>query len=245
MNSKTDSMKHFLSIANLIVCLGAAVNSAFADTPLHLYWADEMVQNVSEDKNAYASGTSYMRWPNADGAGTYENYTKCSPFITLLMMKSYGWTNSTFTNWMASSSPSSDKYYDAIKQENGFVKIDTVDGILPGDIIAIKYPAGSSVTGHTMIVRSVAYARNATSPVIPNTFQYEVQVIDSSQTGHGPTDTRRNSDGTFNQGAGIGVFRLYANSYAELVGYSWSTYSTSVFNDINTRPILVGRLNKL
>lgn len=245
MNSKSDSIKHFLSIANLIICLGTAVNSASADTPLHLYWADAMVQNVSVDKNAYASGTSYMRWPNADGTGIYENYTKCSPFITLLMMKSYGWTSSTFSNWMASTSPSSDKYYDAINQQNGFLKIDSVDDILPGDIIAIKYPAGSSVTGHAMIVKSLAHARNSSSPTIANTVQYEIQVIDSSQTGHGPTDTRLNPDGTFNSGAGIGVFRLYTNNYLELVGYTWSTYSNSTYYDINTRPIVVGRLNKL
>ncbi|MBK8816253.1 MAG: hypothetical protein IPN42_12495 [Methylococcaceae bacterium] len=225
--------------------MGSTINSAFAETPMHLFWADDMVQHVSQDKNAYATGTSYMRWPNADEAGFYENYTKCSTFITLVMMKSYGWTNSTFTNWMASTSPSSDKYFDAINSENGFLKIDTIDEIIPGDIIAIKYPTGSTVTGHTMIVRSVATPRIAKSPIVPNTYQYEIQVIDSSQTGHGPTDTRMKPDGSFDPGAGIGVLRLYVNSSAALVGYAWSTYSTSTFYDTSSRPIALGRLNKL
>lgn len=238
--TKTQSM-WFLSF---VLSLAANINLAVADQPEHLFWANDMVQNVAPDKNAYATGTttSYMRWPNVLGDGNYENYTKCAPFLTLLLMKSYGWTNATFSNWMGSTSPSSDKYFDAINNQNGFTQIDTVSGIQPGDIIAIKYPVGSPVTGHVMIANSIAYARTTSSPVVAGTHQYEIQVLDSSQSAHGPTDTRIMPDGTIDAGVGIGVFRLYADDTDQIVGYTWSTYNSSTYYSVSSRPVVVGRL---
>lgn len=92
-----------------------------------------------------------------------------------------------------------------------------------------------------MIATGPADLRTATAPYVPNTTQYVVEVIDSSRSGHGPTDTRLREDGTWQDGVGIGIFRLYADATGTIVGYTWSTYTTSVYYDQTTRHPVVGR----
>lgn len=241
---KTTNYIHvlFLCIFNCIVSSFLLVSTAKAADPQHLFWATDIAKNVSPEYNAYDSNPSFIQWPDANGVGIYENRTKCSSFITKILMQSYGWTSTDFHNWMSSTSPTSDKYYDAIKQQNGFVIIGNIDDIQPGDIVAIKYPSNSTVTGHMMMAKTAATLRTATLPIIEGTNQYALQIIDSSQTGHGSTDSRLNEDGTYNPGAGIGILRLYTNSVGNVVGYTWSTYNNSQFYDQRTRPIVIGRL---
>jgi hypothetical protein len=226
------------SILSLFL-LSGAVNAA-GD---HLYWAEKIAANVIPDKNMYASNPSYMAWADANGVGDYVNRSKCASFITLLFMKAYDWSGSYFKDWMNSTSPTASAYYDTIKSQKRFVSIAKVEDIQPGDLIAIKYPRGSSVTGHMMLANGTATRIASTMPVISETYQYELKVIDSSQTGHGSTDTRLKEDGSYNQGAGIGVFRLYANNMGDIVGYTWSTSSGSQYYDLKARPIIVGRIN--
>ncbi|MEQ1738784.1 MAG: hypothetical protein ABL884_02670 [Methyloglobulus sp.] len=241
---KTANNKYglFLYIVASILTSFLLVESAKAADPPHLFWALDVATNVSPEHNMYDSNPSYIHWPDVNGAVIHENRTKCSSFITNVLMQSYGWTSTDFRNWMSSTSPTADKYYDAIRQQNGFVVIDNVNDIQPGDIIAIKYPSGSTATGHIMLAKTTASPRTATLPIVAETSQYQLQIIDSSQTGHGPTDSRLNEDGTYNPGAGIGILRLYANSVGVVVGYTWSTYNSSKFYDPTTRPIIIGRL---
>jgi hypothetical protein len=117
-----------------------------------------------------------------------------------------------------------------------------VSRVAPGDIVAIRYPEGGAVTGHVAIVASAAAPRAATAPIVPDTRQYEVTVIDSSQSAHGPADTRRRPDGTTRAGAGRGALRLYGDAHDQLVGYAWSTYPSSIFHSLSARHIVVGRL---
>ena len=112
-----------------------------------------------------------------------------------------------------------------------------------GDIIAIKYPTGTSTsTGHIMLIAAAPTLRTASAPLITGTTQYEVRVIDASSSGHGSLDTRYISSGNFNDGIGSGYFRLYINSSGGVAGYTWSTYSSSVYYSQSDRPLLVGRL---
>jgi hypothetical protein len=232
----------FLRLLTGILSLFLLAGTAKAADPQHLFWAKDIATNVTPELNMYDSNPSYIRWPDANGVGAYENRTKCASFITQVLMQSYGWTSAYFRNWMASTSPTANVYHDTIKQQNRFAIIGNINDIRPGDIIAIKYPSGSTVTGHMMMAKTTAFLRKATLPIIKGTYQYELQIIDSSQTGHGSTDTRLNEDGTYNPGAGIGTLRLYTNSSDMLVGHTWSTYNSSKYYDFKTRPIIVGRL---
>ncbi|MBI4469270.1 MAG: HYR domain-containing protein [Acidobacteria bacterium] len=184
----------------------------------------------------------------------------CSTLITELLQHAYMFSIGT--------SPKAKDYHDVIKAENRFTLIDNVNDILPGDIIAIKYPDGSDddsgdseritgVTGHVMLVAEwpTFYSTTACpeSPE-PGTEQYTVKVIDSSSSYHGDFDTRRSNPG----GLGLGVFRLYVRGSGEIVGYTWSTICkvkdpvtgdlepVEVYgqdpNDPMTRHLVVGRL---
>ncbi len=73
--------------------------------------------------------------------------------------------------------------------------------------------------------------------------QYELSVIDSSHTGHGPTDTRHYAKGKFHSGVGEGLFRLYANRDGVLTGYSWSVTKASEVYTPDERNLVIGRLN--
>ncbi|MHC5832760.1 MAG: hypothetical protein ACYT04_96455, partial [Nostoc sp.] len=94
--------------------------------------------------------------------------------------------------------------------------------IQPGDIIAIKYPEGEDNTGHVLLVAESSTERLKSKPVVPKTRQWSIKVIDQSRSGHGKTDTRRQSDGSFHGGLGQGELRLYSNQAQEIVGYTWS-----------------------
>lgn len=77
--------------------------------------------------------------------------------------------------------------------------------------------------------------------------QYEVDIIDSTQSRHGSTgDTRL--DGKV-EGVGQGIMRLYANSSTgNLVGYTWSVLSGSTYYGTGgdtSRTIKIGRFQNL
>jgi hypothetical protein len=237
--SKVFYVRIMASILSLFL-LNGTVNAA-AD---HLYWAEKIAANVTPDKNMYASDPSYITWPDANGVGDYVNRSKCASFVTLVLMHANKWPSSYFIDWMSSISPTANTYYDTIKLQKRFVSIVNVNEIQAGDIVAIKYPRGSAVTGHMMIANATATRRASSLPLVNGTYQYELKVIDSSQSGHGTTDTRLKADGSYVQGAGIGVFRLYTDTKGVIVGHTWSTHSKSQYYDIKSRPIIIGRISQ-
>ncbi|WP_438000965.1 hypothetical protein WMF26_15555 [Sorangium sp. So ce185] len=77
---------------------------------------------------------------------------------------------------------------------------------------------------------------------MPGTAQYAVEILDSSSSGHGETDTRRNPDGSWHDGAGAGVMRLYADEDGQIAGYTWSEDASSVYHPTSDHALVVGRL---
>jgi hypothetical protein len=207
----------------------------------HRWWALDLVSNVSYRQNQY-SNTGQVTWAGVDGANQYANHSNCSGFLTRVLQRAYGWNSIDFANWFGDPTPNAQRFHDAIVEGDGFAEIPTLDEVVEGDIIAIDYPDDSSVSGHVAIVHSLPTLRVPTSPLVAGTWQFEVTVIDSSSSGHGPTDTRLQSDGTFDPGAGIGVMRIYTNEELEIVGYTWSTYSASVYRDASSYHMVIGRV---
>jgi hypothetical protein len=219
--------------------LGATVVANY--TPV--YWSDLMIANVSTDNNIYNNTHDSVTWTGYNGFSAYRCETDCSGLLTCLLKQSYGYTNAYFKTWTGLSNPYAATYYNEIKAKDHFTQIPLIKDIARGDIIAIKYPAGSSNTGHIMIVASTPTARTASSPLVSGTSQYEVTIMDASSSGHGSLDTRYISSGNFNDGIGRGIARLYVTSKGTISGYTWSTYSNSVYYSQSDRPLLVGRLN--
>lgn len=226
----------------LAALLSSKPAAATPPAPDHLEWAEDLVIHVAPEDNTYGSSPSYVFWAGVGGATQYENRSVCSTFVTIVLKQAYGYTNDDFQGWFGSSSPTAAAYHDTIVDGIGFDRITVVSEIAAGDIVAIRYPEGLPVTGHIATARGPATPRVATDPLVTNTFQFELPVVDSSSTGHGPTDTRKLETG-WHTGAGFGVMRLYADAQAEIVGYSWSTSSASTYHDLSERHLVVGRLN--
>lgn len=208
----------------------------------HVTWAESVALHVTPEKNEYGSNPTYVYWPGVNGATEYENRSQCSSFLTRVLKQAYGLDDDDFLAWTGSKNPTAALYHNTIEAENGFTRIDSVVDIQKGDILAIEYPQGLSSTGHVMIAHGPAILKTATEPFVNGTTQYTVEVIDSSQSGHGPEDTRRMTDNTWDTGAGIGTLRVYTNNNGSIMGYTWSTYKSSTYYAQNVRHLVIGRL---
>jgi len=237
-------MKTLSSIARVILVASIFSASAASADPAHVNWADNLVAHITPEKNEYANNPTYVYWAGVNGSVTYENRTQCSSFVTRLLKQAYGWTDSDFTQWFNSTSPSAALYHDAIEAQNGFTTVTDISDIQKGDILAVKYnEEDATATGHVMMADNIAVARTATNPIIANTQQYEINIIDSSKTGHGNGDSRFLAASTWDSGVGRGKLRLYADNTGTVVGYTWSTAKTSVYYHLqSTRHLVIGRL---
>jgi len=110
--------------------------------------------------------------------------------------------------------------------------------------IAIKYLDGQEATsGHIAIVNARPRLMVDVEPLIAGTEQYEVEIIDSAMSGHGNTDTRLQADGSWDDGVGKGIMRIYAEEDGAIRGYSWSTYPNSEYHPQQIKALLIGRWN--
>lgn len=226
--------------AFILGCVSFVPRSSSAQ-PLHLDLAEELVDNVTPELNEYGSSPSYVTWTGYLGSMVYSNRSVCTTFVTLVLMRAYGITGPQMKAWFNTISPTAAMYHDAIVAQNGFIVVPTIDDVEPGDFLAAKYAPGATVSGHLATVVSVPVQRlPATNPLISGTFQYEVVVVDSSSTGHGPTDTRNLPAGGWDAGAGIGVMRLYTDAIGSIVGHTWSTNNGTFYNQTQ-RHMVMGR----
>ncbi len=222
--------------------LSSANSSALPNQSIY-YWADLLVRNVLPANNVYDTSRDSVTWAGQNGARIYFSATVCSGFLTKLLIQTYGYSTSYFRTWTGSTNPHASNYYNEIITRDHFTNITAVSQIKQGDIIAMQYPAGTSTsTGHVMVVVAPPTLRTASAPLVTGTSQYEVQIMDCSSTGHGSSDTRYVSSGVWNTGVGRGIFRLYVAANGTISGYSWSTYSSSVYYRQTDRPLAVGRL---
>lgn len=210
-----------------------------------LDWARAMVQNVTEATTDYDHNLGPVTWTGEHGAAAYESRTDCSGFILALYEQAYSVTLPQLSGWLGKKRPLAASFVDAIGAGHGFSAVSTVAEIQPGDLIAVRYanPAKGDNTGHLMLVESSPTARAATNPLVDGTTQWDVNIIDQSSTGHGPTDTRHHADKTFASGVGRGTIRLYTDSAGSPVGYAWSDIGVSPFYSQSDRPLVIGRLD--
>src|SRR5215470_1690819 len=98
-------------VASVWLALSAVPAAA---TPAHLLWAEEVAQNIDPANNVYGTSPTYLTWAGVNGATAYTNRTECSSFVTRVLKQAYGWSNTDFSTWFGSSSPTAAKYHDAI-----------------------------------------------------------------------------------------------------------------------------------
>lgn len=233
-----------VSLMATLLC-SLALSPARAEAqPVFLGWAEELVDHVVPANNVYDTGPFYVTWAGVNGATQYENRTLCSNFLTALLMHAYGLTSTDIRYWTGSTSPNAALYHDTIVAENGFTRIGAMTDIEPGDVIAIRYEPGNASSGHLSIVEVAPALRAATAPLVSGTSQYAVSIIDSTRQGHNVGDSRLQPDGTWDEGAGRGVMRFYADASGAIVGHTWSLSPYSTYHAVSFRTVAVGRFNE-
>ena len=233
----------FILILSCTLCLLIANGTAQQNKPNHLELARILVRELRPEDTSYQHKQGYITWKGENGAEGYQSHVDCSGLLNILFERAYGITANDFEKWLGKRRPLASEYFNAISQQQNFRAITAIGNVRPGDIIAIRYPPGTNDnTGHIMIVNEVPSRRKSSKPEVDGTVQWEVSVIDSSESGHGKTDTRRKPDGSFGDGVGQGVLRIYTDSSNQIVGYTWSTFAVSDYYDQNTRQLVIGRL---
>ena len=235
----------------LLLALAAAVLLAAGPPrdaePAHVEWARTMVQGLRRDDTSYRHQDASVKWKGVDGAAAYECHTDCSGFLNALLQRAYGLPDDTLKEWFGTRRPLAKTYHDAIEKESHFQRITHLGDVRPGDVLAIRYPADDPEnkdrnSGHVLLVVAKPRPRKASAPLVDDTEQWEVAVIDESHTGHGKTDTRHKEEGGFAPGLGEGVFRLYGHKDGTVAGHAWSTQKQSEYHDQGGRHLVIGRL---
>jgi hypothetical protein len=226
-------------IALVSVCLHQPGFGQQSPLPKHLIDAKDLVAHLDLDQTNYEHGEGHVVW-----TGRRSSRTDCSGFVDALLTHCYGYQKDDYKKWFDSHRPSARRYHDAIVEGRGFDLIPQVTDVRAGDLLAVKYLQKKENTGHIMLVVDVPKRMAHKQPHIEGTIQWEVPVIDSSMSGHGPTDTRhkRGKDGKDHEGLGQGVFRLYSDSQGAVRGFAWSTYEKSQFQPPEEEHLVIGRL---
>jgi hypothetical protein len=231
-------MKRLLA-AILVTGLLTAASCFAAEPPKHLIAAIDLASHLRLENTSYRHGEPKVTWQ-----GDYQSHTDCSGFFDALLMHSYGYNRDDFKRWLDSHRPSARRYHDAIVEKRGFRRIEHLADVRPGDVLAVKYLHRTDNTGHVMLVTAHPRRIATKQPVVNGTDQWEVPIIDSSRTGHGPADTRhhRGANGKDHDGLGRGVLRIYSNSQGAVAGFSWSTAKASKFVAPGDEHLVIGRL---
>ena len=239
---------HRLKLALFMGILLAGVSPALAQKSSgqqsiskHLAIAMSLVSHLDLANTNYEHGA-----PSVSFTAPFASHTDCSGFIDALLGQAYGFDKDQLKQWFGSSRPTARRYHDAIDEGNGFKKIEHVQDIQPGDLLAVKYFNNKSNTGHVMLVAARPERMAAKEPLLPGTAQWSVTVIDSSESGHGPTDTRhkKGTDGKDHDGLGEGVLRIYSDAAGSVTGFAWSTLASSKFKEPTDEHLVIGRLDR-
>jgi hypothetical protein len=206
--------------------------------PPHLLRATELLPRLVE--NTYGEPVSIEAAPNGEVRAT----TKCGSFVSELLRQSYPELEdgTLLRELTGMGSADAEHWYDAIAGEAqaGGVRlrrIDAIDELRAGDIVAAKYPSGDA-TGHVFLYLGPPRVNAYSGGTL-------VEVLDSTQSPHS-ADTR----GRGGEGIGRGWLRLYPADDGAIAGWRWSLDDTTAFFANGTcavaacesRPLVVGRL---
>ena len=200
--------------------------------------AQQLVEQLDLNNTSYEHGQGHVRF-----SAPPESRTDCSGFIDHLLMHDDGYTPADFKHWLGSGRPNAARYHDAIVEGRGFSRVTKVADLKAGDLLAIKYLTRTGNSGHLMLAVDAPRRVSATPPQVDGTTQWVVTVVDSSESGHGPTDTRhkRGAGGKDHDGLGRGVFRVYADGTGEVAGFAWSTTKASHYVVPSDEHLVMGR----
>ena len=209
------------------------------NVPSHLAWARLMLYAIlyKDGITTYRHTSGPVFWGLYNNQPNYISITDCSGFVNALLRQAYNLP----IGWSGVNRPYASTYYRMINEQKYFIKIINIKNAKIGDFIVFKILPGTSKsdnTGHIMIINEQPKLINAKSPIVPNTLQWLINIIDQSST-HGTNDSRYQNKRT---GLGTGDIRIYTDTQGNLLGHSWSTESNSRYIDKTERLLVIGRL---
>ena len=249
-------MKTIYALLILMLSVGATV-------PQHLADARQLVNEIQQahsegtlldddnvEFNRYGGswGSTYIRFSDPENGIQPSNYNRCSPFVTLLLQHSYGWSWSDYEFHdpileinKTTASPSSYRYEALIKQGIGFAsELTQLDHVLPGDVITMV-DVGTD-DGHTGLVNAIDFDSalsypeelEGANPDLAGTWYIELEILDSSSDDHTNDSRIFEIDGeeTDTDGVGIGTMGILINDQMEVIGHTWSL----PYSDYNESP---------
>lgn len=213
--------------------------SAAEGPPPHLAAAEDLVQRLDLAATDYKHQSFDVSWDVPPHC-----FADCSGFLDALLMHVYGFKRDDFERWVGARRPNAAAYYTAIKEKHGFQVINRIGAVQPGDILAVYYVNRTDNSGHILIADGRPETMAPKQPLKEGLRQWLLPVIDCSESGHGPLDTRHKKGpaGKDHAGLGRGVLRIYTATNGEIVGFTWSTLNASQFKGADEEPLIIGRL---
>ena len=203
---------------------------------LHVLLARDLQENVPASHNSYQHAER-ISLPSDAPTQPYTMYADCSGLAIALLDRAQSLARQRMQFLKGHKRPYAEDFVRSIQQAKGFTRIFSVGNIQPGDIIAweFQFEGDKKIakdTGHVMIIDSLPTLIVSRPPVIPETTQLELSVIDSSRNYHDPMDTRVQPDGTKIHGIGRGSIRLYVSTEGEIVGFA-NNFKSAMFQPFN------------
>jgi hypothetical protein len=212
--------RHWISLI-IASTLAWPLLSPAQDIPPYLASARSLLNDVTPENNSY----QYRGWIRIKGDQTLfgqvdvsEVHTDCSGLVGSLLKRDAPQVMAVFDHQRWKSYPKAENFYAAIAAGDGFTLRKSMTEVEAGDVFAARF-VDSKDTGHVMLVDAKPrLIEPQIKPVMPDTQQWEIVVIDSSSS-HGKTDTRHRAEGKKQTGIGRGSVRVYTDNSGQLVGW--------------------------
>jgi hypothetical protein len=251
---------HNMKLSTLLTALviaGASFTSTAQEIPRHLELGRSYVQEIKPENNKYDHRG--FRWKGDLLTNEHQANGNCVQFITTVLEHGDSPTIKVIkekTYW--SGYVRTDSYFEAIDRELGFKKITKITDVKPGDVMiyitnnlykrtgwAKRADALNVAMGHAMLVDAAPVKMKLTKPIVPDTEQWIVQVLDSTDLPHGPDDTRVDNKNyaAHRTGVGRGPLRLYTDREGNIMGFANSPAPASLFKSVQELPFIIGRPN--
>ena len=233
----------YLSLFFLATFSLQAIEEAF---PLHLIDLRVLTSQVTPENTSYEHGVIDVEWKGYQNAKKAVCHTDCSGLIDALLTHSYKLNRGDFRRWFGKERPLAKDYFRAIIYQNNFLRMNKINQVKEGDLLAIRFLPGAKNkdddTGHLAIVDELPKQIDNIAPIVKNTQQWVITVIDCAHEPHGVKDSRYLGEKKYYDGLGRGSMRLYTDESGHIVGYTWSTRKATKYFPVTQHPVAIGRL---
>jgi len=229
-------------------CLADAfAGSESTSTPRHLELARELLQTVKPENNNYeVSGPGRgVRWKGDLFTSENAVNASCVGFVLDRAGSKTPKIVATKTTWKHELRVNN--YIESVEKGFGLQKIPRVNDAQPGDLFLFgckdmcANSKSNDIQGHITFIDEKPVQKDPTPPLIPETLQWSVTVIDSADAPHGIKDTRWKPQGIPKvTGVGRGTYRVYTDMNGIPIGYTNGPNHPKL-HEISVRPIVIGR----